>query len=98
MIDTSSPFPQLFMRCKIPLLSPISSALYETQDTPSEMECDKVVKEAQTKAIAKARGVGMDDICCHFWVVLTLENGTMLHIDAVGKNQNSLFHTSHHNI
>ena len=59
-------------------------ALYKNF-APRDEECDRVVKEAQTKAIAKARGVGTDDISIHFWVVLTLENGTMLHIDAVGK-------------
>ena len=59
-------------------------ALYKNF-APRDEECDRVVKEAQTKAIAKARGVGTDDISIHFWVVLTLENGTMLHVDAVGK-------------
>jgi len=49
-----------------------------------ENECDKVVRETQTKSVAKKRKVGTDDICIHFWTVLTLENGTMLHIDTTG--------------
>lgn len=65
-------------------LYPVLSQYLEQFPNLPDKECDKVVKVAQTEAIAKARGVGTDDLALHYWCVLTLENATMLHIDTTG--------------